>query len=74
VLKELGAEAHVDKIIKEMASRGVKAPKGSVVGSLYRYAKKGRVFYKAKGPNSFGLLEWKQSRRVERNGDARLGA
>lgn len=58
ILKERNSELHADEIIEQMKKRGKIAKKYSLVSSMAKLAKRGLVFYRAKQPNTFGLLEW----------------
>jgi hypothetical protein len=58
ILREEGKPLHVDELLPGMKRMGKAATKASVSSTLARFAKKGRVFYRAAAPNTFGLLEW----------------
>ncbi len=58
ILREEGKPLHVDELLPRMKRMGKPATKASVSSTLARFAKKGRVFYRAEAPNTFGLLEW----------------
>ena len=58
ILREEGAPLHVDLILKRMKKRGRNATKASISSTLARWSKKGKIFYRAGQPNTFGLLEW----------------
>ena len=57
ILRERDSELHADEIIEQMKKRGKIAKKYSLVSSMAKLAKRGLVFYRAKQPNTFGLLE-----------------
>lgn len=53
---------HVDAILDKIKERtGARPKRTSLVGSLARYAKDGRHFFRA-GPNTFGLIEMKKKK------------
>lgn len=58
ILREEGKPLHVDELLPRMRKLGKVATKASMSSTLARFAKKGRVFYRAQPPNTFGLLEW----------------
>jgi len=47
--------------LARIKKRGVEAKKASLVSTMMKMAKRGRVFYKADQPSTFGLLEWRQA-------------
>ena len=58
ILREEAKPLHVDDMVRRMKKLGKAATKASVSSTLARLSKKGRVFYRAEAPNTFGLLEW----------------
>lgn len=61
VLEAAGEPLHVSKIVSEMNNRyQLNVNKNSMSAILYRYADRGKHFYKdTKHPNTYGLLHWK---------------
>jgi hypothetical protein len=61
VLLQNNSEMHLREIINTVKERFGKALTPTVLGAvLFRYAKRGSMFYKApKKPNTWGLLEWR---------------
>jgi hypothetical protein len=58
VLMERGAEMHLSDILKAVEKKFNKKLSPNVTAAvIYRYAKRGSLFYKAKAPNTWGLLE-----------------
>ena len=60
VLQEAGSPLHISAILERMRVKGVVARKPSLVSALARLVSRKRVFYRAKKPNTFGLLEWQE--------------
>jgi len=60
ILEAHGKAMHVSKIADEMRKRFKKSVKKSNLGVLlYRYAQRGKNFYKALNkPNTYGLIKW----------------
>jgi DNA repair exonuclease SbcCD ATPase subunit len=60
ILKAHGTPLHVSEIRNDLKRRYNKeVTRQKLESLLYRYAKRGRNFYKVYGrPNSYGLLEW----------------
>ena len=60
VLVEKGEEMHLAEIIKAVKNKFNKELTPNVIAAvLFRYSKRGSVFYKAAKPNTWGLLEFR---------------
>ena len=63
ILSEHTAPMHLSEIIKAVHMKFGKVLKPNVIAAvIFRYAKRGSMFYKADAPNTWGLLEWKGSK------------
>jgi len=62
VLRESGVALHISEILSRLKKRGSDAKKISLVSTMTRLSKQGRIFYKADQPSTFGLLEWQQAK------------
>ena len=60
ILEELGKPMHVAQIVAQMKRKYHRTTKTNTLGvTLYRYAQRGKRFYKVKGkPNTYGLVKW----------------
>lgn len=59
VLLDHGKPMHINEIGNAIKKRFDKKIKNTYLAALvYRYIKRGKLFYKAEKPNTFGLLEW----------------
>jgi HB1, ASXL, restriction endonuclease HTH domain len=60
ILEEVGKPMHVSQIVEQMKRKYGASPKPTTLGvTMYRYAQRGRRFYKVKGkPNTYGLIKW----------------
>jgi hypothetical protein len=57
VLEEAGKPLRVDDIVSAIEIRfAIRPARASLIGSLARYSKARQHFYRAKGPNTFGVL------------------
>ena len=68
ILEEVGKPMHVTQITAQIKKKFGKPVKSNNLGvMLFRYAKRGNRFYKAKGkPNTYGLIKWQDlSERIE---------
>ncbi len=43
ILSETGRPMHIDELMRDLATRGAKATKSTIVGQLARYVRKGRL-------------------------------
>lgn len=59
VLKEAGKPMKGDQIVPLIMAKGKKTNKLTIIGTIYRCAKKGQLFT-LESPGVFGLLEWKE--------------
>lgn len=64
VLLDAGTPLHMRKILAGIKQKfGKKLKPTHLTALVYRYKKRGKLFYKAEDkPNTFGLLEWQISR------------
>ena len=60
VLLEKNEPMHISKIVEGIKKKYNKKLRAAyLVAIIYRYKKRGKLFYKVEGkPNTFGLLEW----------------
>jgi len=63
-IKAHGSSMHLDNILMAINKKLTRENKASLAGSLNRYSKEGQVFCK-EGPNTYGLLEFKNGETME---------
>jgi hypothetical protein len=61
VLREAMMPLHIDEIVSRVQKRGGRVKKQSLVSTMAKMDKQGKVFARFPGPNTFGLLEWKST-------------
>ena len=59
-IREAKKPLAITDIMTYLAKRGKKSKKASVVSTLAKMAKDGKVFYRCTQPSTFGLLEWEE--------------
>ena len=67
VIREAGKPLSISDIMAYLVRKGKRSNKGSVVSTLAKMAKRGRVFYRCVQPNTFGLLEWEERPDIREN-------
>jgi hypothetical protein len=62
ILENAGKPMHVTDLVSQIKKRFGRTIKSNNLGvMLFRYAKRGSKFYKAKGkPNTYGLIKWEE--------------
>ena len=63
-IKAHGSSMHLDNILMAINKELTRENKASLAGSLNRYSKEGQVLCK-EGPNTYGLLEFKNGETME---------
>ncbi len=60
VLEEVGKPMHIAQIVEQVRKKYGRSLKANTLGvTLYRYAQRGKRFYKVKAkPNTYGLIKW----------------
>lgn len=66
VLKRVGKPMKAMDLLKAMGKEPTILNRQSLVGSIGAYARKGQIFMRT-GLNTFGLIEWKQTEKFEKN-------
>jgi hypothetical protein len=70
VLEDIGKPMHVAQVVAQIKKKFATTIKANNLGvMLFRYAKRGKLFYKVQGrKNTYGLVKWQAiSERLESN-------